>query len=142
MKESSNINNKESIGSVLRILINHLSQSIRHIFQNNGITSTEFLVLQEVFEYESISLSDIALHLKLTKGSVSKVIDQLIDKNLIIKKVSSLDKRVQKIFLTENAHKVIPKLIAQVQSEEKVFFSNLTALEKNEFYSLVKKMTK
>ena len=140
IKELSNINNGESIGFVLRILMNYLSQSLSYIFQKSGITPTEFLVLREVFENELISSSSLALHLKMNKGSISKIIDQLIYKKLIKKEISSLDKRVQKIFLTEKAYKTLPELAALIQLKEKDIFAILTDSERNTLYSLVEKI--
>lgn len=140
IKELSNINNGESIGFVLRILMNYLSQSLSYIFQKSGITPTEFLVLREVFENELISSSSLALHLKMNKGSISKIIDQLAYKKLIKKEISSLDKRVQKIFLTEKAYKTLPELAALIQLKEKDIFAILTDSERNTLYSLVEKI--
>ncbi len=82
------------------------------------LTYTQYLVLMVLWEKDSISVKEIGEKLYLDSGTLTPLINKLINKGLIKKSVSSNDARELVIFLTSKGIKLkeraksIPPLIA------------------------------
>lgn len=93
----------------IAVYVNILNSRIKKCFfdklQENGINITpeQFLVLDILWDKQSISQQNIADIIQKDKNSVTKIIDSLEKKNLVKRVVDKKDRRINKIELTEEA---------------------------------------
>ena len=91
----------------IAVNVNILNSRIKKCFfdklQENGINITpeQYLVMDILWEKSSISQQNIADIIQKDKNSVTKIIDSLEKKNLVIRVVDKHDRRINKIELTE-----------------------------------------
>lgn len=91
----------------IAVNVNILNSRIKKCFfdklQENGINITpeQYLVMDILWEKPSISQQNIADIIQKDKNSVTKIIDSLEKKNLVIRVVDKNDRRINKIELTE-----------------------------------------
>ena len=93
----------------IAVYVNILNSRIKKCFfdrlQENGINITpeQYLVLDILWEKQSLSQQNIADIIQKDKNSVTKIIDSLEKKDLVQRVVDKNDRRINKIELTEEA---------------------------------------
>ena len=89
----------------VNILNSRIKKSFFDRLQANGINITpeQYLVLDILWEKQSLSQQNIANIIQKDKNSVTKIIDSLEKKNLVRRVVDSKDRRINKIELTDEA---------------------------------------
>jgi len=91
----------------IAVYVNILNSRIKKCFidrlQQNGINVTpeQYLVLDILWEKQSISQQNIADLIQKDKNSVTKIIDSLEKKKLVNRVVDQKDRRINKIELTQ-----------------------------------------
>ncbi len=91
----------------IAVYVNILNSRIKKCFidrlQQNGINVTpeQYLVLDILWEKQSLSQQNIADLIQKDKNSVTKIIDSLEKKNLVNRVVDQRDRRINKIELTQ-----------------------------------------
>ena len=93
----------------IAVYVNLLNSKIKKCFidrlQKNGINVTpeQYLVLDILWEKQSLSQQNIADIIQKDKNSVTKIIDSLEKKNLVRRVMDKNDRRINKIELTDEA---------------------------------------
>ncbi len=93
----------------IAVNVNILNSRIKKCFfdklQDHGINITpeQYLVLDILWEQQSLSQQSIADIIQKDKNSVTKIIDSLEKKNLVRRVVDKNDRRINKIELTDEA---------------------------------------
>ena len=93
----------------IAVYVNILNSRIKKCFfdklQENGINITpeQYLVLDILWEKQSLSQQNIADIIQKDKNSVTKIIDSLEKKNRVKRVVDKHDRRINKIELTDEA---------------------------------------
>ena len=94
----------------IAVYVNILNSRIKKCFidrlQQNGINVTpeQYLVLDILWEKQSLSQQNIADIIQKDKNSVTKIIDSLEKKNLVNRVEDKKDRRINKIELTQEGH--------------------------------------
>ena len=82
--------------------------------------------------------SDLAERLGLTRGAISKLVDRLVAKALVIRTASQEDRRFQSLALTASGRGLVPKLAALADKNDAEFFGHLTMKERAQIERLLK----
>ena len=100
----------------------------------------EWVILREMFEQQETTPSHIATLTGLTRGAVSKLIDRLLEKKLVLREISQTDRRYQSIRLTSKAVQLVPQLAKLADRNDHEFFSGLSTAEQKELTRLLQKV--
>lgn len=131
---------KKHIGFWMRIVSNNVSLAFARKLESSGVTVAEWVVLREMYGCDGvIAPSHIAELTNLTRGAVSKLIERLINKNLVSREFSAEDGRYQEIKLTKQAKALVPKLAVLADQNDNEFFSVLSATERKTLTEILKK---
>ncbi len=134
---------KSHIGYHLRVVSNAVSHSFARKLLASNVTVAEWVVLREMYATEEkTSPSSIANVTGLTRGAVSKLIDRLLNKNLVTRTESTSDRRYQEIQLTETSITLVPKLAQIADQNDAEFFSTLTEDEKDTLKNMLIKLAR
>ena len=133
---------KSHIGYRLRAISNAVSHSFARKLITSEVTVAEWVILREMYDKsEAISSSMIAELTGLTRGAVSKLVDRLVHKNLIIRTEPTADRRCFQIELSSKAKELIPALAAIADENDKAFFSSLSKNEQKTLMSILIKLS-
>ena len=127
----------------IAVNVNILNSRIKKFFfdrlQEHGINITpeQYLVLDILWEKQSLSQQNIADIIQKDKNSVTKIIDSLEKKNLVQRVVDKKDRRINKIVMTDEAF-----ALEKITTEVAVNFMNdvVKGIDKQELDGFVKVM--
>lgn len=71
------------------------------------LSVTQFRALAFLNRHEGASLSDVADHIGLTLPSMSKLIDQLVTRRLVVREFDRVDRRRVTLELTPRGHSIL-----------------------------------
>lgn len=93
----------KEIAVYVNILNSRIKKSFFDVLQENGINITpeQYLVLDILWEKQSLSQQNIADIIQKDKNSVTKIIDSLEKKDFVVRVVDKNDRRINKIELTK-----------------------------------------
>ncbi len=78
-----------------------------------------FIMLKTIYDNEGLSQQEITFHLFVDKTAITRWIDQLEKKNLVLRVPDKQDRRKKLIYLTNDAKKLFPKVLKVAQKTEK-----------------------
>lgn len=109
---------------ILRFLIKSCERESLYIFNNLlkdlKLTSNQVEVITILNSYGAMSVKELGNLLICEKKSPSRLVQSLIKKNLLTKKIDEKDKRVSLIDLTSQGKKLIPKINAANKKFNKI----------------------
>ena len=91
---------------------------------------------------EGITLKTLAEELKLTPGTVSCLVDTLVNRNALLRVQSKVDRREVKISLTPSSRELIEKISARIDVIAEDLLSCLTPEERKPLIGGLNKMMK
>ncbi|MFT3776137.1 MAG: MarR family transcriptional regulator [Minicystis sp.] len=98
------------LGYWLRFVSNHVSHAFSVKLSGRDVTVAEWVAMRELFEHDSVAPSKLADDLGMTRGAISKLIDWLSAKGLVIREQGEGDRRYQFIGLTAAGRALVPEL--------------------------------
>lgn len=121
------MNNLLEIISILSNLIGQMEEASKEQFNLSSLTHTQLHYLENINRLGNPNITELAIHLKLSKPTVKVAIDKLIEKDYIFKVQSDEDRRSAHIHLTEKgklinqmhdyAHRRIAEFLSQKLSK-------------------------
>lgn len=103
------VNNLEEMIAKLSAYMSKMEEEAKEQFNFKDLTLTQMHYLEMISELENPNLTELAAAMKLTKPTITVLIDRLIDKELVYKVQSDADRRSTHLHLTERG-----KLINQM----------------------------
>ncbi len=132
---------KSHIGYRLRVVSNAVSHSFAKKLADCEVTVAEWVILREMYSDDSkTNPSKVAELTGLTRGAVSKLIERLLIKKLVVRSESTEDRRYQEIALSAKAIELVPKLAGIADRNDERFFSVLTESERKTLMDILVKL--
>ena len=98
------------IGKQISILFRQLNLYFNHELSEISISATELLYLSSLYEKDGITQDDLAQEYSVDKAAVTRTLQLMERKGLIVRKTDSADKRAKKLFLTDKSKSLEKKL--------------------------------
>jgi DNA-binding MarR family transcriptional regulator len=92
-----------------------------------GLIPSEWAALRELYRPTPLSPLDVGRALGMSKGGASKLIDRLVERGLVIKKVGEFDRRHRTVQLTPHGRSIVPSLAYSEVRVHGRFFRRLPA---------------
>ncbi|WP_348264441.1 MarR family transcriptional regulator [Telmatobacter sp. DSM 110680] len=128
------------VGFWLRFVSNHVSHAFARKLLLSRVTVAEWVVMREMFDDEETSPGILADRIGITRGGVSKLVDRLVSKELVMRRERADDRRFQSIALTAAGRRLLPQLAALADQNDEEFFHPLTAKERAVLVATMKKL--
>jgi DNA-binding MarR family transcriptional regulator len=113
------------LGFWLRFVSNHVSHAFKRKVEGLGVTVAEWVVLRQLLGQAGTAPSRLADELGLTRGAVSRLIDRLLAKKLVLRTAGEGDRRFQSVSLTAAGRELVPALAALADRNDEEFFGHL-----------------
>jgi DNA-binding MarR family transcriptional regulator len=89
------------------------------------IIPSEWAALRELYRPTPLSPMDVGRALGMSKGGASKLIDRLVNKGMVTKKVSEFDRRHRLVTLTQYGRNIVPWMAYCEETTHGKFFRRL-----------------
>jgi DNA-binding MarR family transcriptional regulator len=129
---------EDHLGYWLRFVSNHVSHAFALKLQAHDVTAAEWVILRELFARRNAAPSTIAGRIGMTRGAVTKLVDRLAAKALVIREESAGDRRYQVLALTPAGRRLVPTLAALADRNDAEFFGHLEPAQRATFERLLK----
>lgn len=97
----------------------------------HGVTASEWSLLRELHAEGAVPQTRLAVRLNMTAGAISKLVDRLAAKRLLVRgRGGGGDRRVQIIGLTGTGALLVPTLARVAADMEAAMFAGLTSRER------------
>lgn len=118
---------KAHAGFWLRFVSNHVSNGFRQKLAQHQVTVAEWALLCELFPGEAVAPSQLAVQLGVTRGGITKIVDKLVTRGLVIRKADTQDQRGRSLSLSADGRRLVPILAHLANMNEAEFFGHLPA---------------
>ena len=108
--------------------------------KKSGLSLVEWRVIQVIRMFDEPSLSQIADHVQMDKGQLSRKLKIMIEKGLLNSRRDAEDKRIQKLELTEKAIEISENLMPVMEQRQHHLLADVTADELDLFYRIITKI--
>ncbi|NQD65144.1 MarR family transcriptional regulator [Bacillus haikouensis] len=102
----------DSIGYKLfqasRLMNSRLNQNFR--LHEYTITYEQWQVLSRLYEEDGLTQNQLAMTIERDQGSISRLIDNMIKRGLVGRIPDDTDRRIKRVFLTEESHRIQEEL--------------------------------
>jgi DNA-binding MarR family transcriptional regulator len=115
----------------LRFLSSRSDRALAAKLAEHKISTTEWLLLRDLQEYDGLVPSVIAKRLGITRGAVSKLVDRLEARHLVAQYDSETDDLYQVIALGEKGEDLAVELVALADRHEAEFFGHLKRADRD-----------
>jgi DNA-binding MarR family transcriptional regulator len=131
MPRRPSISSLEShLGYWLRFVSNHVSHAFQAKVEARGVTVAEWVIMRALFDSPGARPSALAEEVGLTRGAVSKLVDRLVNKQLVSCDADEQDGRAQTIRLTAAGKKLVPLLASLADQNDAEAFGHLSKSER------------
>ncbi|HEY1721982.1 MAG TPA: MarR family transcriptional regulator [Magnetospirillaceae bacterium] len=117
------------IGYWLRAVSNQVSAGFAAKVASEGVSVAEWVILRQLFDIDTAP-SLLAEKIGMTRGAVTKIADRLIAKALVTRIAAQDDRRYQALALTKEGRRLVPKLAALADQNDREFFGHMSAGER------------
>lgn len=137
MKETLN----NTIGFRVARAANHINQTINTVLSEYGIAPEQRILLEILTSCEKANQTTLATLLNKSNTTVSRTLDSLEKKDLIVKKSVEGDKRVNVISVTPQGQALLEKTEASVQAFRNTLAQKLSDEERKTLFTLLEKLS-
>ena len=103
------------IMDALRRAVRTLRQANQTARRELGVSAAQLFVLRQIAELPGLSLSDLAARTHTAQSSVSEVVSRLVAGGLILRSVSTVDKRRVRLALTPVGESITARATSTIQ---------------------------
>ena len=116
------------------------TQSLRA--HHASLSVDQWVVLKQISENNGSSQVEIGSSTVKDAPTTTRIIDQLVGKNLVSKQLDPEDRRRYMVFVTEKGRQLIERLMPVVQEYRQVPLQGFSATEQKQLISLLQRMLK
>jgi len=116
----------------------HLTQAIK----KGGVSLPQFNVLRILRgqKGEPANLSTVQERMVNKMSNTSRLVDKLIEKDLVERKICEENRRKIELFITSKGLSLLKKLDTLIDNEEEKMTQNLTVKDRNQLMALLEKL--
>ncbi len=107
-----------------------------------GVSVDQWVVLKQISENNGSSQVEIGSSTVKDAPTTTRIIDQLVSKNLASKQLDPEDRRRYMVFVTEKGRQLIDRLLPVVQEYRQIPVQGFSATEQKQLISLLQRMLK
>ncbi len=127
------------ISRTVQILKNSLYREFKD--KNYNITTEQWSVLAKLNEEDGVYQKQLGDYLFKDKPTITRILDVMEKKNLIIRISDEKDRRKTKVYLTQTGKDVVERLIPVVEDFQKNLTKNISEEETENLTQILKKLS-
>ena len=100
----------------------------------------EWRLIQTLRMIKNASLTEIADHVQMDKGQLSRKIKAMVEKGLLRTETNKRDQRIQHLTLTAEAEKISAEMMPFMDARQQHLLANVSVEDLEVFYSVIDKI--
>lgn len=124
---------RDSVGYLIRRLTTIITSRLETAFASQQFTLTQWSVLMHLRDGLATTASDLCCAFQHDSGALTRVLDQLESRGLIVRQRSRQDRRVVELALTPSGHEAIATLLPTVVEHMNEALAPLSRTEFEQF---------
>ncbi len=133
-------NLEDHLGYWLRCLSNYIHHSFAALLAKHDISVAQWVVLRTLYDKQNISLNEAARLVGVDNSSLSRMIERLVQKNLVSRTNIDKDRRSVQLSLTSTGKTLVPKLAQLADKNDESFFQILSTQKRQELLDTIKQL--
>lgn len=105
MKDKIRESQIEKIFSINRSIQKNIRKKFEKFAKEYGLTSPQLSVIFKIYETPSITLHELSKHMKLTKSTVSGIVDRLTKQGIVVREIPRDNRRIVNLSISEEFKK-------------------------------------
>lgn len=131
---------RESVGYLVKRSQRLMQERIEGLFADQGFTLQQWVVMMHIRDGLALTVADLCRELHHDSGAMTRLIDQLEERQLIERKRNPQDRRVIELSLTDSGNKLIGTLIGIVTDALNVALDDFSRDEVKMLQSLLTRL--
>ncbi len=139
MSKTSPSNRTDVLGFIIERTSKRLKQSLQRLLKeaNAGITVDQWVLLHKIEQHTGVSQLEIAQYTFKDAPTVTRIIDLLVQKELVKRIEDEQDRRRFNIFLTKKGQAKVKEVYPIVLNFRKLSWQNLSANQKDQLIEML-----
>ena len=133
-------NSSDHVLTLCHMLSNRIGKAFAEELDSQAITVAEWRVLLTLAQHSPASGKQIAGRWAMDKMAINRAISSLQRRNLIKKKINSVDKRVIDLMLSASGHKLYDQLLPVANERYHKLLSGLNSIEEKQLRTTLLKL--
>ena len=138
----STIGGTMNLTRLISILHNQKNSYMNVQLKDIGLSHGQAIALKIIYEEATIKQEDLNKRLQIDKSAVTRILNTLKEKGLIIKEIAKEDKRNQMISLTEKGKVLYPQIKNIIEKTNEVMLKGINQNQQTLLNELILKMAK
>lgn len=126
-----------SLGYRIKLVSQLASRRFQEKLEPFGLTPFHWIVLCCLWEEDGLTTSTIGEKLQQVGGTLTGVLDRMAERSLIIRQKDDLDRRIYRIFLTEEAKQLKEVLTPIAVEIREIALRGISDAEREKFSALL-----
>ena len=135
---------RENLDRNFGFLLHDVARLMRTVFDRRGrelgLTRSQWWVLTMLYAKEGVTQSELADFMELEKPTLGRLLDRMQEKGWIERRTDDLDRRVNRLFLTEKVQEVMRALRSTAADVRKDAIGNMNDLDREQFIDTLLKI--
>ena len=128
---------RENLDRNFGFLLHDVSRLMRTVFDRRGrdlgLTRSQWWVLTMLYAKEGVTQSELADFMDLEKPTLGRLLDRMQEKHWIERSPDSLDRRVNRLYLTEKVQEIMRALRKTAADVRKDALGDLVEVDRENF---------
>ncbi len=125
----------------LSIVTNKVSRNLANMYSNKfNVSIAEWRVMAVLGQYNEMSADEVCAKTEMDKVSVSRAVTKLLNKEYIVRKFSTEDRRRSILRLSRTGHTIYTKIVPMAKEYEKELLKGLSKIELEQLDRLLNKL--
>jgi DNA-binding MarR family transcriptional regulator len=113
----------DHLGYWLRCLSNLVSQAFAKRLEKHDVSVPQWVVLRCLYDMQNTSLSELASTIGVDNGALSRMVERLVQKGLIVRDTDPANRRTVRLRLTDAGNTLVPVLANEADENDEAFFA-------------------
>lgn len=131
---------RDHVGYWLRRLSDEVHGRFERQLAGHGVTVAQWNVLVSVYHGDAATTSEVARHVAIDAGAVSRLVDRLVEKGLMARAPDPTSRRRVQLMLTAEGRELVPSLIRLADENDALFFGGLPPAERVGLMELLQRL--
>lgn len=139
MSCENSIENRREIISMIKDLSNYFSNIRDELCEPYGLSSIQAVIILDIYHHpDARRVTDICKRLHKSTNTISPLINRLVAKGYLKKKVSKEDGRSTNVYLTEKTKEMTDNILVDVSDYTWPFFESINDDQFEQIYNALK----
>src|SRR4030081_1748071 len=129
---------EKGLGFLVRLLDTRVHLLYEQLTAQNDITPRQFGVLLTLHQQGTLTLTELAGHIRVDRSTLGEMINRMAERSLISKRNNGSDRRSAEVLLAPAGEKALLKLVAGAAELQTALLAPLAAEDRAQFMRCMK----